>query len=209
MEFEIDVDLDILADVNDEILDSYFAKAQEQRKLKDDDTKETDQIAFEWTAVNILYNHTAFNAGASSPFRKENFDLLYNLCTQASIHHLLKHLAEAGEAKEVSFVWLRDFYMERVAEFFYGDQKYGRADDFLEELLLASPSVIYTDDGKVGLADPMGLAEQIIEVRKDVVAEWKELMMQVPQDHTAGIRKVLVEKQMQAWSSVSSEEGFQ
>jgi hypothetical protein len=55
----------------------------------------------------------------------------------------------------------------------------------------------------------MGLAEQIIATRSDVVAEWKDLMKQVPQDHSAGIRKLLLEKQMKAWSSGPSQEGFE
>jgi hypothetical protein len=45
--------------------------------------------------------------------------------------------------------WLRNFYSERVAEFFDGDLPYGRADDFIEELLLSTPSIIHSEDSKI------------------------------------------------------------
>ncbi|CAJ1953991.1 unnamed protein product [Cylindrotheca closterium] len=146
-------------------------------------------------------------ATASSPFRQGNFDLLYNLCTQASIHRLLREykddVASGGEkeASAISFTWLREFYVSRVEEFFDGNQRYGRADDFIEQLLLSSPSVVYTDNGKAGLADPMGLAEAIISKRREVVDEWKVLMTNVPTDHADGIRKNLLNKQMESWGS--------
>jgi hypothetical protein len=64
-----------------------------------------------------------------------------------------------------------EFYSGRCSDYFDGDLKYGRADDFMEELLVASPSLISKSDGKMGLADPRGLAEQIIETRSDIVVE--------------------------------------
>jgi hypothetical protein len=200
-------DLDILAEANSKILDSYFKMSKEQRSKQDDDQADTTITtndntpppAFERTAVHLLNNAEDLSPLQSSPFRKGNFDLLYSLCTQESVHRLLREFAETGAQKEVSFAWLRDFYTERVADYFDGDQRNGRADDFLEELLRTSPSVVITDDGKGGLADPLGLAEQIIETRNKVVEDWKVLMERVPQDHTAGIRKELLNKQMAAW----------
>ena len=64
----------------------------------------------------------------------------------------------------------------------------------------------------MALADPFGLAEQIIETRNDIVTEWKEAMQQVPADHQDGIRRILLNKQMAAWGSSPSStggEGFQ
>jgi hypothetical protein len=200
---EWELDLGVLAYANEQILDSYFKLAKEERKKKDYELTVTPSVAFERTAVNILNNHTAFMVGSSSPFRKGNFDLLYNLCTQASVHRLLREFGEAGEASAIAFAWLRDFYVDRVADYFDGDQNYGRADDFIEALLRSSPSVVYGDNGKVGLADPMSLAEQIIETRSEIVEEWKEMMRSVPQDHADGIRWVLLNKQMEAWGSGS------
>lgn len=203
-------DLDALAAANEGILESYFKLAKEERSKKDNELMKTPKNAFERTAVNILGNNIHFQSGAASPFRQGNFDLLYNLCTQASIHRTLREFREEGGDKEIPFAWLRDFYSDRVTEYFDGNQQYGRADDFIEELLLSSPSVIYTDDGKAGLADPMGLAEEIIQKRREIVVEWKELMANVPQDHADGIRRILLNKQMESWGSGTPlGEGFQ
>jgi hypothetical protein len=203
-------DLDVLAAANEAILDSYFKLAKEERSKKDNELMETPKFAFERTAVNILGNNIHFQSGATSPFRRGNFDLLYNLCTQASIHRILREYREKGSDKEISFAWLRDFYSDRVTQYFDGDQQFGRADDFIDELLLSSPSVIYTDDGKAGFADPMKLAEEIIQKRREIVVEWKELMANVPRDHADGIRRILLNKQMESWGSGTPlGEGFQ
>jgi len=202
---EWEADLDVLTLANRRILASYFQYARQQRDSND---AQTVDVAFERTAVNILNNHTGFAVSEGSPLRKGNFDLMYNLCTQASIHRLLKQFRAAGEAKDLSYTWLSEFYRERVAEYFDGDQPYGRADDFIEELLLSSPSVIRRDDGKMALVDPFGLAEQIIETREVIVSEWKDSMRQVPTDHQHGIRRVLLNKQMSAWGSSSSTGGL-
>lgn len=167
--------------------------------------------AFERTAVNALNNQTAFGA-TGSPFRKGSFDLLYNLCTQASIHRLLHTLNEMRE--DSNREWLRNFYIERVADFFDGDLPYGRADDFIEELLLSTPSIIHSEDSKISLIDPYRLAEQIIETRNDIVSEWIEAMSSVNADHQDGIRRILLNKRMstsdQSGSgSSTSSEGFE
>lgn len=193
-------DLNILAQANDQILASYFDMARAERSKLDEELVSSPSVAFERTAVNLMNNQTIFaiGAGASSPLRKGNFDLLYNLCTQASVHRLL------GELKEDAKEWLREFYVDRVEEYFDGDQPYGRADDFLEDLLLSTPSVVRRNDGKLALADPFGLAEQIIETRNTIVAEWKDAMEQVPADHQDGIRRIILNKQMEAWGSGGS-----
>lgn len=216
-------DLTILRECNDMILDDYFAKVKATRDeqqqgqsvesysyMDDPSRVNPTAIAFDRVGANILNNHTAFASVASSPFRRGNFDLLYNLATQESVHKLLRSLQAAGEAKIVSFEWLRDFYIDKVEEYFDGSLEYGRADDFIEELLLTSPSVIYTDDGKMGLADPLGLAEQIILTRSIVLDEWQELMRQVPDDHSA-LRRLILDKQMAAsgYKPFGSESGFQ
>jgi hypothetical protein len=197
-------DLDFLKDANEQILESYFKIAKQERQKMDSELSTAPPVAFQRTAVKVL-EESAFNtAEASSPFRRGNYDLLYNLCTQASIHRVLRLLQSEecdAMAREISFPWLVEFYSERCSEYFDGDVKYGRADDFMEELLMASPSVYLAEDGKMGLADPRGLAELIIETRSDIVVEWKALMQQVPQDHSQGIRKILLNKQMASWSA--------
>lgn len=70
--------------------------------------------------------------------------------------------------------------------------------------------MLFSDDGvSGGLADPMGIAESIIETRMEIVTEWKQLMLNAQHDHSE-IRKGLLTKQMEAWgSSESALEGFQ
>mmetsp|Transcript_42067 Transcript_42067/g.61713 ORF Transcript_42067/g.61713 Transcript_42067/m.61713 type:complete len:92 (-) Transcript_42067:180-455(-) len=75
---------------------------------------------------------------------------------------------------------------------------YGRADDFIDELLQTSPAVLSTVDGRQGLIDPLGAAEEIIRMRNQVAGEWKESMKRVSEDHT-GVRQALLSKQMQSW----------
>lgn len=195
-------DLDVLEEANRNILESYFGRVKSR--------SEQQLHAFERTAVNILNNHTAFSSQASSPFRKGSFDLLYNLCTQAAIHQLLREYAEGGRSKEVPLRWLRDFYMSRVETYFDGDQPYGRADDFLDELLRSSPSVILSEGGKepAVLADPLLLAEDIIRKRSSISKRWKTIMKHVPDDH-AEVRKLILAKQMEKWSSGQPMGGFE
>ena len=117
-------DLEILGKANQQILDSYFQLAKDNRKQA---LTTSSGIAFERTAINALNNHTAFGT-AGSPFRKGSCDLLYNLCTQASIHRLLHSLRERGDHSNQN--WLREFYMDRLDGFFDGDVPYGRAGTF-------------------------------------------------------------------------------
>jgi hypothetical protein len=112
-------------------------------------------------------------------------------------------LQAGGRDKAISFEWLRDFYSERVTDYFDGNQRYGRADDFLEELLLATPAITKTSDGNGCFVDPMSLADDVIQIRNDIIGEWKVTMAEVPQSHSARIRKILLEKQMKAWGSIT------
>jgi hypothetical protein len=125
--------------------------------------QEQQQVRLERTSLeSILNNQTSFvqTGASSSPFRKGNLDLLYNLCTQASIHRLLQSMKDQVETNEkgnnnrsnqqqqqeqqqrttTTYEWFRDFYSTRVATYFDGDLPYGRADDFVQALLQSSPS---------------------------------------------------------------------
>jgi len=186
-------DLEILGRANQQILESYFQLAKDDRQKQN---QEAQAVAFERTSINAFSNHTSFGLDGS-PFRKGSFDLLHNLCTQASIHRLLHSLRDRGDDSNLD--WLLDFYVNRLDAFFDGDLPYGRADDFIEELLLRSPSITHRDDGKVILTDPFGLSEQIIEIRNDIVSEWIEAMKMVPTAHQDGVRGILLNKQMGSW----------
>ena len=110
-------DLNVFRRANAIVLESYFARLKENRS---GDEKEV--TGFERTAALSLNNHTSFcqNDGASSPFRKGNFDLLCNLCTQVATHRVLHDLRknQISTDDEVAFEWLRDFYANRVSDYF-------------------------------------------------------------------------------------------
>ena len=137
------------------------------------------------------------DTSSSSPFRKGSFDLLQLLSLQEAIHLVLREYMSMGEKKEVSFQFLREFYVERVANYFDGYVNYGRADDFLEELLLTTPSV-RTSNQHMELIDPLSIANDIIDMRSKILINWKVEMENVPQDHME-LRKMLLTKQMGNW----------
>ena len=157
--------------------------------------------------MRMLTDILALESVAPSPFRKGSFDLLLLLSLQESVHRVLRNFKDLGEKKDVSYEWLRDFYTNRVSDYFDGNGEYGRGDDFLEELLLTSPSMKTTDDGKMGLVDPHGIAEEIIRTRGDVAREWKEKLSNVNQDHI-GLRKSLLSHQMSNWDAPVQVEDF-
>ena len=107
---------------------------------------------------------------------------------------MLREYRQAGSTRQVSFEWFRNFYVERVAKYFDGCQEYGRADDFLEELLL-TPPMMKTIQNKVELVDPFRIAEDIIRTRSEVGMEWKEKMKDVPAAHLE-LRRLLLLRHM-------------
>jgi len=219
------LDLDTMVASNDQILESYYDNAANDRDseeciayndngecIRPEDLREKlDHFsaspprrrgAFDRTAMMMLRNAIAFDERASSPYRKGNFDLLVLLATQESVHRLLREYQEMGDKRKVSFEWLRNFYVERVEKFFDGSQDYGRADDFLEELLLTSPSM-KTAGNKVELVDPLRIAEDIIRTRSEVGLDWKKIIASTPQDHLT-LQKDLLTARMGGFCQPSS-----
>lgn len=171
-------DLNVLIEANEEILNSFYEGTQ--------DMKETQ----ERKAAYLVSNNSRFAAKLSSPYRRSNFDLLYNLCTQAAIHRILRDFQHTND---LSFYFLKDFYTNTAAKYFDGELEFGRADDFMEALLNIPPSI--TPDGTI-TRNPLLLAELIIQKRRVVAEDWKQLMARVQQDHT-GIRQLLFNNQFQ------------
>lgn len=158
---------------------------------------------------------------APSPLRKGNFDLLTLLTTQEAIHRVLNDpQRKARKSPEYgSNQFLQDFYVQRLLSHFSGDQPYGRADDFLEEMLACSPRMITIGNDKekendstssadfedaedeltkdlTYLIDPLGIAETILNEREKVALEWKQqLEDQTKTDHMA-IQKMVLAKLM-------------
>ncbi len=193
-------DIDTLVEANDQILNSFFETIKRFKGLDADDVSGeaiTDRTpSFERKTFNMIDDNSRFAVEASSPFRRANFDLLYNLCTQAAVHRILREGKANGLERDVQFVFLRDFYTGRAEEYFDGNLQFGRADDFLDDLLQTSPSVLSTSDGQIGLVDPVGAAESIIKMRKIVAEDWKVIMQRVSEDHT-GIRQAIFSSTME------------
>jgi len=220
-------DFDTMLYANDQILASYFETQENyrqneeternQRKEEEDFDEEKCEYdsslripysdtrsghrAFDRYNVMVLFSNSIAGTRDSSPLRKGNFDLMLLLSTQESIHRVLKSYAMSGDEREVSFAWLKDFYLERVNQYFDGhQQQHGRADDFLEELLLAPPMLKSLDDSRsqkerVGLVDPLRMAEDIIRVRGQVGQEWKSIAENIPNEHM-DLRRMLLAHQM-------------
>ena len=218
-------DLETLVLANEMILDSYH-KFQSTKRLKeaDENIKSDDGdawsdnitdvtsltapysspydksfLAYDRSAMLILGNNIIQDGRASSSFRKGNFDLLGLLATQESIHRVLRKYSDeastSGELK-VSFEWLKQFYVARVPTHFDGNQEYGRADDFLEELLIAAPSMKITDGKLLGFIDPMRMAEDIIATRSQVAHDWRDLILNVPAKDHAELRSMCLSIRM-------------
>jgi hypothetical protein len=146
---------------------------------------------------------------APSPLRNGNFDLLVLLATQESIHRVLNSNSGTGsdasgannnesDAKQVNEPmsrnnrqFLSNFYLNRLISHFTGRQQYGRADQFLQELLLSTPILVQSsaddvqkgDDASSSLVDPTWIAEQILKVRQQVAIDWAQQAASVPELH--------------------------
>lgn len=151
------------------------------------------RIAYDRSAMTLLTNSFANQDRDSSPFRMANFDLLLLLSTQESIHRVLKDQKEENDIAD--YEWLRDFYTERVKDHFDGHQTYGRAEDFLVDLLKTPPIIQESGNGEFHIIDPMGMAEDIIRERSEVAKEWKDLVAEAPSEHT-DLRRLLLVRRM-------------
>jgi len=199
---ELMKDLNMVIVYNEGILDTYNAKQ----------TTNTNS-PIDQNAMLMLENSIALDPIASSPFRKGNFDLLLLLTLHEAIHRILRSYAPGGGATEnaISFQWLREFYSGTVGEYFDGNGRYGRADEFMTRLLEVTPSMIDNGSGSMALVDPARITEDIIAERSKVALEWKLVAMDVPADHS-GLRKALlsrtwVEDQERAAEEVPVEDG--
>ena len=174
----------------------------------------TTSFAFDRISDDILTNFTEYqslgsSSSSSTPFRRGNFDLLYSLCTQAASHRLLRELQQSSSASSSSsnyddtknnnyndnatYQWFKKFYIENVPIYFDGDQKFGRADEYLNALLNTPPSLIEmspsassslsSSDYDYGLIDPLQITQRIITIRSTIANEWQGMMREVTTDH--------------------------
>lgn len=213
-------DLETLITANEMILDSYhdFQSAQRGNEANQttlgaetaDNVTTTSTLtapysspydksfkAYDRSAMLVLGNNIVQDGRASSSFRKGNFDLLGLLATQESVHRVLRQYRDAGATEfDISFDWLKQFYVARVTSHFDGNQEYGRADDFLEELLLQPPSVKMKNGKLLGFIDPMRMAEDIIATRTQVAQDWRDIVTDVPMKDHADLRSMCLSIRM-------------
>lgn len=171
-------DLEAISGMGWRMLDSYWEEVRSRGATnKDSQESRADEIARQRRQQNFLFlelNPDEESDYQPSPLRKGNFDLLCNLVTQESIHRILN--VEPGND------FLRRFYLDRI-HYFVGNQRYGRADMFLKEMLWDVPTMQEAPDGTVLLTDPTSLTEKIVQMREEVAMEWKSLAKAVPDKH--------------------------
>jgi hypothetical protein len=126
-----------------------------------------------------------------SPLRKGNFDLLVLLTTQESIHRILNdnsnteqdHLPVTISKCDQQF--LSNFYLNRLVSHFTGRQPYGRANQFLQELLSQQEIIGSNDDDDSieSCATQQRIVEKILSTRQHVAREWSHHARTVPDLH--------------------------
>jgi len=186
-------DLGIIAKMGEETLESYWENLKQQAEV---DRENSNSTTVKVTRQNLMFLgwSPSENGLSPSPLRKGNFDLLTLFCTQEAIHQVLndESLKEGPESTTKQF--LEKFYEERIISHFTGVQPYGRADDFLEELLLLAPRMIQ-EGGVASLVDPMGIVKSIMKVRKQVALDWKEIVEDSSREHS-GIQRLQLNRLM-------------
>lgn len=190
-------DLDVVQSMGGHTLQSYKENLQEQQQKRQENATaadDADDPGIKIQRENLLfldYNSNKDSDYAPSPLRKGNFDLLCLLTTQESIHRVLNGYTsnskssgkQPTDADKVAHYFLRNFYQARRVSHFSGSQRYGRADDFLEELLSTAPSLITVHEGVTLMVDPNHVAEIVLKEREAVAQEWKEMAANAPQEH--------------------------
>lgn len=192
-------DLAVLSTMGGQTLRTYW------QGIRDGDTAGVKDPLRAGYAGSLLFLEADPNDDSDympSPLRKGNFDLLVLLATQESIHRVLnsatgsEYQAIRDDSSESELMsrsnrqFLSNFYLNRLVSHFTGGQRYGRADQFLQELLLSTPSMVIAaednapkGDATASLVDPTRIAEHILESRQHVAIEWARHAASVPESH--------------------------
>lgn len=216
---EFQRDLTVLAGMGVETIDQYWRQVRQSNGTTTDTTRSPsneDRIVASATLLFLEWSPETGSDYSPSPLRKGNFDLLVLLATQESIHRILMMKATKADRgqdilledeNEKDECWIDDmssgnrqflsnFYLQRLVTHFTGRQPYGRANQFLQELLQSTPSMLIADPNTTAakikatilspscLVDPTRIAEQIIEMRSTVAMEWANHAENVPIMHT-------------------------
>eukprot|EP00977_Amphora_coffeiformis_P023528 scaffold13527_cov202-Amphora_coffeaeformis.AAC.13 len=219
-------DLQTLQTINGQILASYHERQTQMRDEEEEcaatsssgsaaSPEDCTQGVYDRNAVYYMNNkiteESETDARASSPFRKSNFDLLALLATQEALHRVLRSYQDTGEERSVSRDWLKQFYTQRLRQYFDGDGEYHRADDFLQALLSTPPSTVElpsstVTQAQIGLVDPLRIAQDVLEAREGVVQEWQAIMRDVvPSDHMELQKSILAVRMGKTISSPATD----
>ena len=199
---EFSRDLDVIADMSGTMLDTYYdnLKKKYRSSSASDNNDDYGQVDVKQSAKLLFLQFGVDHDMADSsdlkpsPLRSGNFDLLILLCTQEAIHRVLNgdgELATTSNDKSSNMQFLRNFYSNRIGTHFTGSNWYGRADDFMEELVATPPSVVQLQDEECGLIDPEGIVRSILTRREEVASEWLDLALDTPDLHSGMKRRQL------------------
>ena len=134
---------------SDDDVDTNNKKEEKKRH----DTIFDRNVLFSWSQSLWSPNRS------SSPYRKANFDLLLLLATQESIHRVLKSYKDDDEVRQETYEFLLDFYKDHVKNHFDGHQTYARSEDFLDEMVTSSRTLIETNNEILAWVNPARVAE--------------------------------------------------
>ncbi|CAJ1946898.1 unnamed protein product [Cylindrotheca closterium] len=112
-----------------------------------------------------------------SPLRKGNFDLLMLFTLQESIHRVLNTAED-----DADLTLLRNIYVEKRDSYFVGSVDYGRAEDFLVELLESSCSG-HLQDEEVASVDPLRVVKLVLHTQATMAMELIEVALETPNEH--------------------------
>jgi len=183
-------DLELVISANKKITASYNDKIANSHIENLPNGISSGDVNFRSGTSKHLEKHHAFESGS-------NFDVLFLLSTQESVHRVLKKFIAAGDEKATSYQWLLDYYSQNADKYFNRNQRYGRANEFVDNLLRTLPYTI-NKEGNVDHINPLSIAEEIIRVRGEVASEWKNMMSLVPESQ-ADIRQDVFMRQMSTW----------
>jgi len=211
-------DLDTVVRTNDRILDEYEENQRkaEEAALEEDDTDDENEspndlvsspyrasqegktLLYDRNVMSYLTNSMASQDRASSPLRRPNLDLLLLLCTQESIHRVLREYQEDmdDEMYMEKYEWLQAYYKANVKEYFDGhEHSFGRADKFLEKLLVQPAVAREKRNGGMYLINPVAVTEDILRERSMVAREWKSIVATIPDEHL-DLRRILFSRHL-------------
>lgn len=162
-------DLDVIAEMSSTMMQRYFDSHGNDGGGESNDGGGGGGVM---EPPNLLFLETSVDGDyIPSPLRKGNFDLLMTLTTQEAIHRVLNNNNDNGKSSspssdKSSLQFLQTFYVNRINTHFTGSNWYGRAEDFLIELLQSSPSVIQVTEEESNLVDPLRVAELVLQQRE-------------------------------------------